>query len=109
MNVFAIMETQLKRQRLEVALAVAPEPKHTEHYIRVTNNCNPEWYSELCSKFQSSRKRKSCKSDTKIKRKDIIVLLKRLARGERPRSIYTKELIDLANQLLETWREEEYA
>lgn len=70
---------------------------------RVVESRNPEWYQELCSMHQSYRKRprKTFKSDTKIKRRDILRLLTRLAEGLPASSRYIEDLEMLAEKHLQ--------
>ena len=42
-----ILNYELKNQHLKVVLAPAPNPKHADHKIRVVNEENPYWYSDL--------------------------------------------------------------
>lgn len=60
---------ELESQRLEVCLVPARTKKHEDHMIRVALSKNPKWYSDFCSKYlQTCRKRKKVLSDTAIKR-----------------------------------------
>lgn len=106
-----VMLAELTHERLEVALAGAPDPKHCGHRVRVVNGQNPEWYRELCSRYtvrrRNRRKRLGKKHhDTRIRRKRIIQALTTLSSGRGAKSWYADDLLRAAEDLLEEWEEE---
>ena len=60
---------------------------------------SPRWYSQLCLRHPSSRIRNHRKSDTRIRRQNILRVLTRLANGLPSRSKYAGELRDLARRV----------
>lgn len=67
--------------------------------IRMVFNENVDWYKKLCNKYQSSRIRRSLKSDTRIKRKNIKELLERLVDNKHTSSYYLDDLILIAENI----------
>lgn len=90
---FQSLLDELESNRLEVILIPAREG---DGKIRVAAWRNPDWYQALCSAHISSRKRKNHLPDTRIRRSNITRALRRLAAGLPSRSIYVKELTELA-------------
>ena len=72
---------ELESTRLDVVLVPAPDQRHSGHMIRVAQEGNCEWYRSLCDEYQSSRRRRSFKSDTKIKRAHTVRALERIIAG----------------------------
>jgi len=109
------MLTQLKKNKLEVGLGKAPESKHSNHSVRVINNTNPKWYQELCEKYPTTNRKNKLKRrgkkhhDTKIKRQRIIQALMTLSEGRMAQSIYANDLLELASDLQNQWKEEKDA
>ena len=100
---FQHMLYELETSSLEVVLVPAPAPSYPGHMIRTVQQSNPEWYKALCDKFQSNRNSRKGKykkhGDTKIKRKHIIYLLKKLSQGIMIKSKYTDELCYIADEI----------
>jgi len=95
------MLNELDQYYLEVCLTPS---KYREYAIRGAKirtvlNCNPNWYKKFCDKYQSSRIRKSSKSDTRIKRRDVIRILERLAGGIGSSSFYVDDLVKIAKSV----------
>lgn len=90
-----LMLDQLESHRLEVQL-VPLNPRlrgfNEGGMKRVVANKNATWYRIFCAHHLSSRKRNHRKPDTKIKRADILRILKRLTDGKPTRSKYAAEL-----------------
>jgi hypothetical protein len=98
MNVerLSIMLAELESHRLEVALVPlrADRRGYNEGGCkRVVVDRNPRWYSELCRNHPSSRVRNHRKPDTKIKRANVLRLLRRLVDGLPTTSKYAAELM----------------
>ena len=98
---FNTMLDELNTYYLEVCLVPS---KYYEYAIRGAKiraviNCNPDWYRKLCEKYQSSRIRKNSKSDTRIKRRNIIKLLERLAKNKTTTSYYLNDLLMVAESI----------
>jgi len=107
-----VMLGQMKHERLEVGLAVAPEGQHTNHKVRTVQNQNPWWYRELCSrhtKNRTSRYKRYGKQhhDTKIHRNRIVQALTILSSGKMAQSLYANELLAFAREQIELWKQEE--
>ena len=64
-----ILLIDLETNRLEISLAVAPEPKFEGHKIRVVDNKNPYWYSNLYWDYYHFRRDRSVKALNRIKNK----------------------------------------
>ncbi len=96
------MLDELESHRLEVQLV--PLNPRLRNYNeggckRVVASRNPRWYATLCSRHLSSRKRNHRKPDTKIKRRSILRILRRLC-DERPSvSKYAEELRRISQRL----------
>lgn len=97
-----LMLDELESFRLEVQL-VPLNPKmrgfNEGGMKRVVANKNARWYRELCAKHLSSRKRNHRKLDTKIKRQNILRILRRLAEGKPSRSKYAAELVKISGRI----------
>lgn len=93
---FELMIAELESSRLEVGLV--PERRHTccGGMVRVALSRNCAWYRRYCADHPSSRKRRNLAPDTRIKRRDTLRLLNRLARGLRCRSKYEEPLRRIA-------------
>lgn len=94
--VAACLLADLEGNRLEVALVPAPQPRHECHAVRVAVSRNPTWYRRLCAAFPSSRRRAKALPDTRIRRRDVLSLLSRLATGRPVRSRYAAEIARIA-------------
>lgn len=90
------MIAELESHRLAVALV--PERRRTCEggMIRVAIEKNCTWYRRFCAAYPSSRVRKNAAPDTRIKRRDTLRLLDRMARGLRCRSKYEAPLRRIA-------------
>ncbi len=101
------MYYELLSQRF-VAIKVPDNRKSSMEgkFIWVAESHNPKWYSDFIRKYPKKRrsvwrwKKKASKklreADSRIVRKDIESLLKRLSCGEDVRSKYANDLIDIA-------------
>lgn len=92
-SAFASMLRELEDNRLEVVLVPS---LYGEGKIRVVQWRNPEWYRSLCAVYLSNRKRKHALPDTRIRRHNIVAVLKRLAQGLPSSSVYVKDLTEIA-------------
>jgi hypothetical protein len=100
------MLNELNGSRLEVVLIPAPDPRHSGHMIRAAESVNPFWYRKFCQKFMSGRKWQNKKGRTRIKRRETIVALETIIRGQdaqrraglpilpRWKSIYIQRLLE---------------
>ncbi len=96
------MFDELESQRLEVQLV--PLNPRLRNYNeggckRVVVSKSPRWYSALCGRHLSCRKRNHRKPDTKIKRRSILRILKRLCDGKPSISKYAEELRRISQRL----------
>lgn len=89
---FAELLAELESNRLEVALIPARHPRHETHCVRVAIGQNPTWYRRLCAANPSSRRRARALPDTRIRRRDVLAILGRLAAGKPTRSRYVSAL-----------------
>lgn len=97
-NIFRKMYEELASNQLEVGLIPADDKKHYSHCVRAVFQQNPQWYQELCKRYEANRKkpRRSWKHDTRIKRRHILNILQRLANGESGFSRYEEPLREYA-------------
>lgn len=93
-NGLAVMLDLLESFRLEVALAPCKRRVNEGGCIRVVISKNPFWYRRFCAMFPSSRVRR--KFDTKIRRKHIANVIRRLLDSGVSRSQYAKVLKEMA-------------
>lgn len=63
---------------------------------RVCSDKNPRWYSKFCARHTSSRGIRRGKHDTRIKRRNVLRLLARLANGLPSTSKYADEIRRMA-------------
>lgn len=96
------MISELESHRLVVMLV--PLNPRLRNYSpggckRVCLDKNPKWYSEFCKAHPSSRKRNKRKYDTRIKRRNVLDLLKRLCSGKSSVSKYAAELMQIAQKM----------
>jgi len=105
-HVFGWMLAELGRERLEVVLAPAPDPRHSSHKVRAVSNENPWWYKELCNRYPS-RSKSHRRWRTRIKRRETLNALRRLYVAGGTYSHYADDLIELAEDVLQSAREEE--
>lgn len=98
-NEFAQLRDELESSALCVILVPAPEPMHSGHMVRMAVECNPAWYRDLCERFPSSRIRNRAKSDTRIKRRNVLRILDRLAGGKPSTSYILPYLIRAAQEV----------
>lgn len=81
----------LESHRLTVALAPLRRPANPEGRRRVLIDQNPKWYRELCSRHAVYRGKR--KQSTRVKRRDTLRVLGRLAEGRRTWSKYAPEIL----------------
>jgi len=98
MNYFEEMLEELESGGLEVMLSPAPDPRHYEHMVRVAVQTNPRWYKELCRRYPSSRKDNPGGKRTRVKRREILRVLRRLIDGKPTTSQYAQDLIAEADR-----------
>ncbi len=101
MTSLEIMLMELESTRLEVQLV--PLNPRLRNYNeggckRVVANRNATWYRALCLKHPSSRVRNHRKPDTKIKRRNVERLLRRLIAGQATCSKYAAEIRRVAER-----------
>ena len=105
---FRHMIYELEYNRLEVFLVPAPEPAHVGHMVRAVENRNPDWYRDLCERYQSNRNSRKGRykkhGDTKIKRQHILSVLRRMANGEVFDCKYKEFLVDVAINMKEQFK-----
>lgn len=91
-----ILLAEMESTGLEVVLV--PQRRFTNHggCIRVAVSKNAARYREFCARHLSSRVRNRQLMDTRIKRRDVVRILSRLAAGVPSRSKYAAELQRLA-------------
>lgn len=90
-----LMHDELESQRLTVVLFPAPRPAFEGHMIRVPIEANTAWYRKMCQDYAAGAHR------TKVRRNNILRVLKRLAAGQRTTSHYATYLLKTARARLE--------
>lgn len=101
MSELAVMLAELESHQLQVML-VPLNPRLRGYNEggckRVACDRNVKWYRDLCLRHLSSRVRNHKKPDTKIKRRDILRILGRLADGRGSISKYAPELLAIGRR-----------
>jgi hypothetical protein len=93
------MLNELESHKLEVMLAPSRRSDRREwDMIRVVCDAPPRWYRNLCNRHPSSRGVRRGKFDTRIRRRDVLRLLERMASGRPVVSKYAPELAQLARR-----------
>ena len=93
---FGAMLGELESSPLVVILAPAPSPRHVGHMVRRASSVPPPWYRALCASYPSSRGVRRGKFDTRIRRREILAALSRMADGRPSRSLYAPDLARVA-------------
>lgn len=101
------MHYELQNCRLDVILIPRQFNDHGGCKLRVAQTSNCDWYRLLCSEFESKRRQKYKKFKTKIKRRSIESVLKRLCSGKTSKSDYAAWLLHYASKRLEDYREDQ--
>jgi hypothetical protein len=75
---------ELENAHLEVVLIPSQDSDCAMRggMIRAVQESNADWYRSYCDRYQSSRRRRSHKSDTRIKRAHTVKALERVIRGQ---------------------------
>lgn len=102
------MYMDLSINKLEVCL-VPGTHSDQDRQIRTLCNQNPYWYKKFCEDHPCTRikKRTERKDHTRIKRKNTLEILDRMIRNKQSSSKYAEYLIDIAKDMLETYKEYE--
>lgn len=103
---FLEMLRQLESNHLKVVIVPQKEPTNCGASIRIVEERNCEWYREFCSEFPSNRKTRSIKFKTKIKRRNVIRLLKILSSGKKSKSKYVEILTEYAQYEINKLKQE---
>lgn len=99
--ILVAMFNELDAHKLEVELApLSPRlPGFNEGGCkRVVTNKPPRWYRELCNAYPSSRGVRRGKFDTRIRRANILSILRRLSEGRDSCSKYVTDLLAIAQE-----------
>jgi len=99
MNALHEMLAGLESHRLHVILVPLNPSKRNYNeggMRRVAADKNPRWYSQFCYNHPSSRGTRRGGSDTRIRRQNILRILRRLCAGQSSRSKYVAELLRIA-------------
>jgi hypothetical protein len=97
-EILSEMLCELESNYLEVILIPQKDPPNIGACNRAAVCINCEWYRQLCSEFESRRKRQYRKFKTKIRRQSIIRILNRLIDGKCCHSKYVEWLINEAEK-----------
>jgi hypothetical protein len=88
------MLAELESAKLEVVLAPCRKPPpNVGAMIRVASSVPPLWYRKLCGEHLSKRGARRGKPDTRIKRANVLSLLRVLCRGVMSKSKYAPEIL----------------
>ena len=97
------MLNELEFNRLTVVLGEAQWPQFTGHKVRVAIEVNADWYRLFCAGYPSERNNRRGKFDTRVRRKDTIRVLRKLANEKKTSSKYAKPILDIARTLKYKW------
>ena len=75
-------------QRLQTLLVPQRDPPNPGACLRISVSCNAPWYQDMWGDFESRRKRQYRKFKTRVKRRDIERILRRLIDGKPCAGIY---------------------
>lgn len=87
------MRDELDAYRLEVVLVPQRYRTNEGGMIRVAATKNAQWYRNFCARYASSRRRKNCAFDTRIKRRDTLRVLDGLINKSRAASQYAADFL----------------
>ena len=82
--------------RLEVILVPQRDPPNPGACLRMATSANCDWYRELCGDFESARKRHYRHFKTRVKRREIDRVLRRLLAGKPTTGKYADWIIAYA-------------
>jgi hypothetical protein len=85
-----------------LVVCLAPSKRHDRRdwdMIRVVCDRPPSWYRALCNRHPSSRAVRRGRFDTRIKRANVLSVLRVLCSGRRSVSKYAPELIQIARRV----------
>lgn len=100
MNALHQLLAELESHQLQVCLAPSKRHDRRDHdMIRVCLDKNPRWYSKLCYDNPSSRGVRRGGPDTRIRRQNILRVLRRLCSGQPSRSKYAPEILRIARRV----------
>lgn len=97
-NALVQMQAEFESHQLEIALVPCRHTVNVGGMVRVAIGKNAAWYRAFCSRHSSDRIRRNAASDTRIKRRNVERLLKRLVDGLGSKSKYAPELVRLAER-----------
>ena len=95
------MLDDLKKMRLRVVLIPCQEEDNVCAMRRVAVEQNPVWYQDLCALHESNRKKRRHKKhpDTRIKRRNVLSILRTIQKRGASISKYADELLEIAAEL----------
>lgn len=99
-DAFAEMLAELESSPLVVVLAPSKRAENPWDMIRVPLSVPPSWYRALCANYASERAVRRGKFDTRIKRRNILRALGRMAAGTPSGSLYAPDLLRIATRRL---------
>lgn len=91
---------ELQSNRLEVVLIPQRNPPNRGACLRAPVATNCHWYRELCGDFESCRRRHYRNFKTRVKRREIERILKRLIAGIPTDGIYADWIMEYAKRQL---------
>lgn len=94
-----LLLAELESSQLQVVLVPALRQNAETDCIRVAVEKNADWYRRFCARHQSSRGHRRGKFDTRIRRANVVAVLRRLSSGLPTRSKYAVELTAIAERL----------
>lgn len=100
MNALEEMLAELESNPLVTILAPSRRSDRRDHdQIRVNMSVPPRWYRQFCAKHTSSRAVRRGKHDTRIKRANVLSLLRQLSAHGKSCSKYAAEILSIAARL----------
>lgn len=94
---YTLLLSDLESHKLEVVLVPQRIRTNEGGCIRVAVNRPPKWFSELCNRHASSRGYRRG-FDSRVRRANVLSLLRQLAAGRTVRSKYLPELAIIARK-----------
>ena len=84
--------------KLETILIPQRDPPNPGACLRISVSGNAPWYRDMCGDFESRRKRQYRKFKTRVKRRDIDRILRRLINGKPCAGMYADWITEYAKK-----------
>ncbi len=84
------MLRELERSHLIVVLVPA---KRGNGKVRQADEQNPDWYRDMCAAYPSTRFRHNHAPDTRIRRREVLICLRKMADGKPVAGAYVERIL----------------